>query len=743
MHSALVAIVTTTLCVYAQALAQSREVIAEYDWPTYANDPGSTKYAPLAQIDRNTVRELEVAWSWRSPDHLLAERYGKAPFKGTPIKIGNELYISTPLGHVAAIDATTGIQKWVFDTHTYDHGRPANSGFNHRGVAYWERGGKRRILIGTNNAYLWSLDAETGLPDTAFGVGGKVDLTQGLGREVDRALYSVIAAPVIVGDVVILGSVITDMIAGRMRIPKLLTDLPPGHVRGFDVKTGEQRWIFHSIPHPGEFGSETWQADSWKHNGSTNVWTLISADPELGYVYLPFGAPSNDFYGGHRPGNNLFGNSIVCLNAQTGERVWHFQTVHHGLWDYDLPAAPNLVDITVDGETIKALAQISKNGFVYVLNRVTGEPIWPIEEKPVPPSKISGERTSATQPFPTRPAPFDLQGMGYENLIDYTPQLRAQALEIIGAYDHGPLFTPPSLQGTIQLPGEGGGAEWTGAAYDPETSLLYIPSITAPIISSIVEPAPGTTQYRYFGGIKRLVGPQGLPLTKPPYGRISALDLNTGDYAWVVPNGEGIRQRIIDMGIADPGPVGNTTMAFTLVTKSLLFVSVADGGRYLLRALDKKTGESVHDFELPGYAFGAPMTYMANGRQFISLASGAGDTAQLVTLALPMRLIQTISDAAGQHPAAQSQEASQQNANRSAASIYQTNCAGCHDNGTAGAPRPHVEADWSFRLANGVADVYLNVLDGVGPQMPPRGLCYDCTDAELRTVVDFMISQPE
>ena len=267
-----------------------------------------------------------------------------------------------------------------------------------------------------------------------------------------------------------------------LEVPAKQSDLPPGHIRGFDVNTGKMNWIFHSIPQEGELGNETWEDNSWRVTGGANVWTLMSADPELGYVYLPFGTPSNDYYGGHRLGNNLFANSIVCLDASTGEMVWYFQTTHHEIWDYDLPAAPNLVDITVDGEKIKGLAQVSKQGFVYVLDRVTGQPVWPIEERPVPASNVPGERVAATQPFPTRPAAFEVQGVNEEDLIDFTPELREEALAIINQYDHGPLFTPPSLKGTVQIPGDGGGAEWTGAAYDPETSILYIPSWTLSLI---------------------------------------------------------------------------------------------------------------------------------------------------------------------------------------------------------------------------------------------------------------------
>jgi quinoprotein glucose dehydrogenase len=559
-------------------------------------------------------------------------------FKATPITRDGVLYVSTPLGHIAALDAKTGEEKWVFNTYTWEHGRPANNGFNHRGVTYWEKttpnGKEPRIIMSTANAFLWSIDAVTGEPDPTFGSNGKVDLTLGLGRAINRSMIAHSAAVPIVGDTVVLGSVVYDQPMFD-DVPAKLTDLPPGHVRGFDLNTGEQKWIFHTIPQEGEFGNDTWEDGSWKVTGATNIWTMLSADPELGYVYLPIGNPGNDWYGGQRLGDNLFGTSIVALNAETGERVWHYQIVHHELWDYDPPAAPTLVDITVDGREIKALAQVSKQAFIYVLDRVTGEPVWPIEERAVPLSTVPGERVSPTQPFPTRPAPFDLQGISEDTLIDFTAELRAEALGIIKQFDYGMLYTPPSLRGTINLPGWTGGAEWSGAAFDPETSMYFIPSMTSPIVVQVVEQDPAVTEFRYIrDGLRNVNGPQGLPLTKPPYGRISALDLDTGEYQWVRANAQGIRQQIIDMGIADPGPVGVVNVAPLLVTKSLLFQAINDGIP-VLRAMDKTTGETIADFDLPAIPQGAPMTYMIDGKQYISIASGGGSDAKLITLSLP------------------------------------------------------------------------------------------------------------
>lgn len=604
------------------------------DWPHYGQDAGSSKYSSIDQIDQDNVAKLTIAWTWDSPDNAMVtddRRMTPFGFKSTPIMIDDVLYISTSLGQVVAIDAGTGSQIWQFDTKTRDSGRPANLGFNHRGVAYWREGTRERILMPTNDARLWSLDARTGKPDPEFGEGGVVDLTVGLGREVDRRQYSVISAPMVVGDTVVVGSSISD--GPRTK------EMPPGHVRGFNIKTGEQSWMFKTIPQKGEFGVETWKNESWVYSGNSNVWTLMSADPELGYVYLPTGTPTNDWYGGHRLGDNLFAESLICVDAATGERIWHFQMVHHGLWDYDLPAAPNLVDIVVDGKAIKAVAQVSKQGFIYVFDRVTGEPVWPIEERAVGQSNIPGEEASPTQPFPTRPAAFEYQGISDETLIDFTPELRAEALKTIANFDYGPIFTPPSLRGTINLPGWGGGAEWSGAAVDPDTGIIYIPSATGPMVVKLSAGDPERTEFDYVRGrgVGSLRGPSGLPLTKPPYSRITAIDLNTGEHIWMVPFGDGIRQRIIDLGIEDPGPVGGSRPGGPLLTKTLLFVG--DGGRRssqpVLRVFDKTNGEVLHELPLPGNPTGTPMTYLYEGKQFIVLAMGFAAEAKLVALALP------------------------------------------------------------------------------------------------------------
>jgi len=613
--------------VLAAALAHAGE------WQHYGGDPKSSKYSPLAQIDAASFPRLEVAWVWDSVDNAMVRadrRLTPIGFKSTPVLLDGVLYISTSLGQVVALDAGSGAPLWQFDTGSWRAGRPTNLGFNHRGVSLWEGNGRKRVLMPTNDARLWSLDAVTGRPDPAFGEDGVVDLAQGLGREIDRSLYSVISAPAVVGNTVVVGSSIFDMPATR--------EMPPGHVRGFDVSSGEQKWIFHTIAQKGEPGVETWENDSWVYTGNTNVWTLMSSDPELGYVYLPTGTPSNDWYGGQRKGDNLYAESLVCVDAESGDMVWHFQMVHHGLWDYDLPAAPNLVDIVVDGKPIKAVAQVSKQGFLYIFDRVTGVPVWPIEERPVPASTVPGEQASATQPHPTRPAAFDLQGISAETLIDFTPQLRAAALEIVSRYDHGPLYTPPSLRGTINLPGWGGGANWSGAAVDPDTAVIYIPSVTSPMVVQLAPGKPEKSEFDYVRGrgVNGLQGPGGLPLTKPPYSRVTAIDLNTGEHLWMAPFGDGYRQQIIAAGIPDPGPVGGNRPTGPLLTKTLLVLG--EGGRNsepVLRAFDKQTGTVLGEVALPGPPTGTPMTYMQDGRQYIVLAVGYADNARLVALALP------------------------------------------------------------------------------------------------------------
>ena len=632
-------------------------------WPTYGGDHGSTKYSPLDQINRSNVRQLEVAWRWDSPDNAVVKANRQqlpafpASLKATPIMVDGVLYLKTSLSQAAAIDAATGKHLWTFDPETWRRHRPANTGFNSRGVAYWSDGKSARIFLPTGDAYLWALDARTGRPIEGFGISGAVDALKGVRRDVPRGDYQLMSAPIVVGDVVIVGPVISD--GPRYQLA------PPGDVRAFDVRTGRELWQFHTIPQEGEFGNDTWEAGSWKYTGAANPWGLMSADPELGYVYVPTGTPTNDYYGGHRPGNNLFAESLICLDAKTGRRVWHFQFVHHGLWDYDTSAAPLLVDVTVAGKRIKAVAVVTKQAFTYVFDRVTGQPVFPIEERTVQKGSVPGEWYAPTQPFPTRPPAFDRQGVTVDDLIDFSPALRREAIEILNTFAHGPIFAPPTAEGdgkmgTILMPGAGGGANWHGAAVDPETGLLYVPSRTAPTVVQLAKPDPARSDFTYMrGGNSALRGPQGLPLFKPPYMRLTAIDLNAGSLAWTIPLGDGPRQRVIDLGLPDPGPLGGGAYTGPLVTKTMLFIGLrgseapdlvfgttaaaaaAIEGRRpdaaappVLRAVDKATGETIHALELPVSPTGTPMTYSAGGRQFIVMAHGTGSATGLVGIAL-------------------------------------------------------------------------------------------------------------
>ncbi len=441
----------------------------------------------------------------------------------------------------------------------------------------------------------------------------------------------------VVGDTVIVGSTINDRAFTK--------EAPPGWVRAYDARTGRHKWDFHTVPQSADqFGADTWLNDSWRYSGNTNVWSLMSADDELGLVYLPIGTATNDYYGGDRLGDNLFSESLVAVDAETGRREWHFQMVHHGLWDYDLPAAPNLLDITVDGRQIKAVAQVTKQGFVYTFDRVTGEPVWPIEEREVPTdTDLIGERPSPTQPFPTRPLPFEYQGTSVDDLVDFTPEIRQLALDAVQGFRLGPLFTPQMTTGTIMRPSVGGGASWSGAAVDPDTGYLYVPSVNTHSTIGLSPPEPGEDQST-LGYLRRSLSagpvmPSGLPLWKPPYSRMTAIDMNTGDHVWMTPLGDGQRIRthpmLRDLGLPPLGGDGARTGPL-LTTTLLIHAMVAggsDGGPRLV-AYDKTTGEEVGSLDLPGGALGAPMTFMLGRRQYIALTVG-GDVPGLIALTLP------------------------------------------------------------------------------------------------------------
>ena len=645
--------------VVAVSVAGGAESVAGQsgEWRAYAADKASTKYAPLDQIDARTVHNLEIAWRQSTiPD---ATRYGNtlrppAGSQNTPLMARGRLYVSTGLGMVAALDATTGEVVWV-DAPPAAEGEEPRRRSSTRGVGYWAAGEDARVLavIGSD---LVALDADTGQRIAGFGVAGAVDLRQGYDDpRVDS--YRWRSAPLVVNDVVIVGSLIGDITSSTIAA---LKEMPPGDVRGFDVRSGEQLWIFRTIPRAGEPGNETWltalteDRASWEYTGNTNMWASPSGDEELGYVYLPLSTPTSDYYGGHRPGDNLFAESLVCLDAKTGERIWHFQAVHHGLWDYDFPAAPTLVDITVDGRAIKAIAITSKQAHTYVFDRVTGEPVWPIEERPVPRGDVPGEWYAATQPFPTKPPPYDQQGVGIDDLIDFTPQLREEAIAMLDDYVWGPPFTPPSLiderpggtKGTLVVPGLVGGTDWNGAGADPETGILYVPSNHSGTVVGLGRSEhPRSNVDWVMTRARHIPGPQGLPMFKPPYGRLVAIDLNAGEILWSVANGDGPRDHPA-IAHLDLPPLGHGGRAAPLITRSLVFMGEGanvgaaflpegSGGKSF-RAYDKRTGAVVWEMELPGGTTAAPISYMAGGKQYIVATVGWEDTeSEYVALALP------------------------------------------------------------------------------------------------------------
>ena len=657
----LVVVIALVVALGAAPPAAAQHGARNGEWRHYGGDAGGTKYSPLDQIDSGNVADLEIVWRWKT------DNFGPRPdfnYQATPLMIGGVLYTTAGRRrNVAAIDAGTGETLWM---HRYDEGRRgqvaplrASSG---RGVAWWTDGqGDERIIHVTQGYHLVALDAKTGRPIPTFGADGVVDLRDDLHDGLDRPAIEdgqigLNSPATVVGDVIVVGAALRATAPAR--------EFPAGFVRGFDVRTGERLWTFHTIPQPGEFGNDTWEDGSWSYTGNTGVWAPMSADEELGYVYLPVETPTNDMYGGHRPGDNLFAESLVCLDARTGERVWHFQLIHHGVWDYDIPTAPTLIDLDVGGRVVKAVAQITKQAFTYVFDRVTGEPLWPIEERPVPQSNVPGERTAATQPFPTRPPAFDRQGVSSDDLLDFTAEIAAEARRIASEYRQGPLYTPPILagqdgfRGLLMLPHMTGGANWQGGAADAETGILYVASVTNPTVAGLVnDPARSTMDYVLgFGRPRRAatqppqgcgeIGPLGLPLVKPPWGRITAIDLNAGDLLWTVPNGDTpdcVKNHPALSGLDIPR-TGKPERSGILVTKTLLFAGEGSGlmatptwaGGPMFYAYDKQTGDVVWEYELPKHQSGVPMTYMLDGKQYVALAIGArGQPAELVALALP------------------------------------------------------------------------------------------------------------
>ena len=643
----------------AQAGAQKGE------WRHYGNDLANTRYSPLDQINRDNFNKLEVAWRFKTDALGPRPEYN---FESTPLMVGGVLYSTAGSRRaVVALDAATGELLWMHGEREGSRAQASPRQLSGRGLAYWSDGREARILYVTTGYRLVALDAKTGVPVPGFGKDGIVDLKLDDDQDMDLTTGEIglHATPTVAKDVVIVGAAHAVSFVPKSRKNE------KGYVRAFDVRTGKRLWIFHTIPLPGEFGNNTWEKDSWAYTGNTGVWGQISVDEELGLVYLPVEMPTGDLYGGHRPGNGLFGESLVAVDLRTGQRKWHYQFIHHGMWDWDLPAAPILADLNVNGRVVKAVAVPTKQGWIYTFDRATGQPVWPIEERPVPKGDVPGEWYSPTQPFVTKPPAFERQGVTLDDLIDFTPELKAEAVQKVSRYRLGPIFTPPALSkwegplATLMLPSPAGGANWWGGSFDPENKKLYVFSTMAISPAGLVKSDPKQSDMDYIAGeatdpkapAAASAAPQGegspsaglnirgLPLGKPPYASITALDMNKGDLAWRIAHGEtpdNVRNHPALKGLTIPR-TGRAGRIGTLVTKTLLIAG--EGGVFttpngqrgaMLRAYDKATGADVGAVYMPAPQSGGPMTYMLNGKQYIVVAiSGGGYSGELVAFRLP------------------------------------------------------------------------------------------------------------
>ena len=642
----LLACLVVSPVVLAQGGAQNGE------WRHYGGDEANTRYSPLDQINRDNFNDLELVW------RLKTDNFGPTPeynFESTPLMVDGVIYTTAGTRRaVVAADAGTGEYLWMHRIDEGERGAATPRRLSGRGLAYRDDGGTGQVIYVTPGYQLIALDAATGQRVSSFGTDGVVDLMQNMDQEIDPLAGEIglHASPLVAGDTIVVGAAHVPGSAPRsMRNTK-------GYVRGFDADTGERRWIFHTIPGGDEYGNDTWLNESWRYTGNTGVWGQISADLELGIVYLPTEMPTNDYYGGHRHGDNLFSDSIVAVDIETGDRLWHYQVIHHDVWDWDFPCAPVLVDVEIEGRPgiTKVVAQPSKQGWLYVLDRETGEPIWPIEERPVEASDVPGELLALTQPYPTRPPAYDRQGVGEEDLIDFTPALRAEALERVANFRMGPIFTPPVVAdpdgpyGTLMLPSAGGGTNWPGGSVDPETGVFYQYSFTNVTSLGLVN-SPERSDMNYIRGNPagvpardRALTIRGLPLIKPPWGRISAIDLKTGDIIWQIAHGEtpdNVREHPDLQGVTIPR-TGRSGRVGTLITKTL--VIAGEPGTFtmpsgevgaMLRAYDKVTGDEVGQVFMPVGVSGSPMTYMHEGAQYIVTAvSGGGNVGELLAYRL-------------------------------------------------------------------------------------------------------------
>jgi quinoprotein glucose dehydrogenase len=623
-------------------LSTTAHAQAKGDWAHFGGDIGDTKYTALDQINAGNIKRLKVVWRAPALDPVFRAENPSLVlsnnFRNAPLVVGGVMYVSNLAGKVEARDPANG--KVIWREANFPGDPPLTAAYASRGISLWGKGAAARIVT-VRGPYLYLLEAKSGAFVTSFGDKGRVDL-----REDPKNTFAWNSPnPTVVKDVIVIGGQPTGASASGGAPTSLA-----GDIRGYDVRTGKQLWTFHTVPREGEPGTETWENGSWRNNGKTKAWSAFSADEKLGLVYVPLSAANNDYFGGARPGANLYSDSLVALDAKTGKKVWHYQTVHHDLWDYDLPTPPILADIKVNGRLRKAAIQVTKTNYLFAFDRATGEPLFPIEERPVPASTIPGEKAAPTQPVPLKPAPFDRMGLGPDQIIDFTPALHAEGLQILNRFVHGDIFTPPTVkggvegkEGTIYLPGWVGGANWTGAALDPETGVIYIPSVSVPWVAGLEPDGRGSYRRTRPEGGLYLDGPQGLPLVKPPYGRITAIDMNTGAHMWMVPNGDGPRDHPALKGLNLP-QLGQPGRAAPLLTKSFLFMGEGDmvgismpkfSGGNMFRAYDKKTGKVVWQTDLGAGATSPPISYMHKGKQYIVVGVGGVDhPAELVAMSV-------------------------------------------------------------------------------------------------------------
>jgi quinoprotein glucose dehydrogenase len=638
------------------------------EWATYGGDLASTRYSPLDQINASNFNKLQLAFRFKT------ENLGPRPefqYQATPLMVNGRLYTTAGTRRaVVSLDATNGEMLWMYSMNEGKRGEAAPRQLSGRGLSYWSDGKEERIIYVTPGYMMVALDAKTGRPVPGFGTNGIVDLKQGLdqeGLDLTTAEIGLHSAPIISKDVIVIGAAHREGGA-----PKSKTNVK-GYIRGFDVRTGKRVWIFHTIPLKGEAGFETWDPDAAQYTGNTGVWAQMSADEEAGIVYLPVELPTGDYYGGHRhgvdqsknPEANLYGESLVALDVKTGQKKWHYQLVHHGMWDFDIPCAPILMDLTVDGKPVKAVAQPTKQNWLYVFDRITGKPIWPIVEKPVEKGDVPGEWYSPTQPFVTKPPAFERQGTSEKDLLDFTPELHAEAVKLASSYKMGPIFTPPVVskwegpRGTLIIPEVTGGANWQGGSFDPETKKFYIFTNVAIANLSLLPPEGNASDMLYVRGNARNPNPapagapaagggagltvRGLPLIKPPYGTITAIDMNKGEELWRIAHGDtpdNIKNNPALKGLniprtGRPGRIGILTTKTLLIAGEGGFNTTPDGRGAYLRAYDKATGADAGQVFMPAPQTGSPMTYMVNGTQYIAVAvSGPGFAGELLVYKL-------------------------------------------------------------------------------------------------------------